>query len=109
MRSPARYWSTVVPSGNIRWRFSGRISALCRRRRFSLARRFGENIAFGAPDASEDRVMRAAEAAHIRKEFEDFPRGFETMVGERGVTLPEGKSSAPALLAPSAQSTDLDS
>ena len=49
------------------------------------------NIAFGAPAASEEDVMRAAEAAHIRKEFEDFPRGFDTMVGERGVTLSGGQ------------------
>ena len=49
------------------------------------------NIAFGAPGASEEDVMRAAEAAHIRKEFEDFPRGFDTMVGERGVTLSGGQ------------------
>ena len=49
------------------------------------------NIAFGAPGASEEDVMRAAESAHIRKEFEDFPRGFDTMVGERGVTLSGGQ------------------
>ena len=58
---------------------------------FLFSETIRENIAFGAPDASEDQVMRAAEAAHIRKEFEDFPRGFETMVGERGVTLSGGQ------------------
>jgi ATP-binding cassette subfamily B protein len=35
--------------------------------------------------------MEAAEAAHIRSEFEEFPLGFETMVGERGVTLSGGQ------------------
>ena len=58
---------------------------------FLFSETIRENIAFGAPDASEDRIMRAAEAAHIRKEFEDFPRGFDTMVGERGVTLSGGQ------------------
>jgi ATP-binding cassette subfamily B multidrug efflux pump len=58
---------------------------------FLFSETIRENIAFGAPDASEEQVMRAAETAHIRKEFEDFPRGFETMVGERGVTLSGGQ------------------
>ncbi len=46
-----------------------------------------ENLAFGAPHASAEELLEAAEAAHIRSEFEEFPQGFETMVGERGVTL----------------------
>src|SRR5450631_1696959 len=50
-----------------------------------------ENIAFGVPDATENEVMQAAESAHIRKEFEEFPKGFDTMVGERGVTLSGGQ------------------
>jgi ATP-binding cassette, subfamily B, multidrug efflux pump len=58
---------------------------------FLFSETIRENIAFGAPDASDERVMRAAEAAHIRTEFEDFPRGFDTMVGERGVTLSGGQ------------------
>ncbi len=58
---------------------------------FLFSETIHENIAFGEPEASEAQVMRASEAAHIRKEFEDFPRGFETMVGERGVTLSGGQ------------------
>src|SRR6201994_2657144 len=44
------------------------------------------NIAFGAPQATDAEVLQAAEAAHIRREFEKFPAGFATMVGERGIT-----------------------
>ncbi|MDR3682270.1 MAG: ABC transporter transmembrane domain-containing protein, partial [Geothrix sp.] len=44
-----------------------------------------ENLKFGAPEAAEQDMLKAAEAAHIRQEFEEFPQGFETMVGERGV------------------------
>jgi ATP-binding cassette, subfamily B, multidrug efflux pump len=55
------------------------------------------NIAFGVADATVEEVMRAAEAAHIRKEFEEFPRGFETLVGERGLTLSGGQKQRSAL------------
>lgn len=55
------------------------------------------NIAFGVPNATDEEVMRAAEAAHIRKEFEDFPHGFDTMVGERGLTLSGGQKQRSAL------------
>lgn len=49
------------------------------------------NIAFGRPAATEAEIMRAAEAAHIRREFEEFPAGFATQVGERGITLSGGQ------------------
>jgi ATP-binding cassette, subfamily B, multidrug efflux pump len=55
------------------------------------------NIAFGAPQATGEEVFRAAETAHIRKEFEEFPSGFETMVGERGLTLSGGQKQRSAL------------
>jgi ATP-binding cassette subfamily B multidrug efflux pump len=50
-----------------------------------------ENLAFGVPDAVSEDLLVAAEAAHIRQEFEEFPKGFETMVGERGTTLSGGQ------------------
>jgi ATP-binding cassette subfamily B protein len=56
-----------------------------------------ENLAFGAPDASAEELLKAAEAAHIRREFEEFPQGFETMVGERGVTLSGGQKQRAAI------------
>ncbi len=55
------------------------------------------NIAFGAPWASEAQVLEAAEAAHIRREFEEFPAGLATMVGERGVTLSGGQKQRTAI------------
>jgi ATP-binding cassette subfamily B protein len=55
------------------------------------------NIAFGVPRATPDEILRAAEAARIRKEFEEFPRGFETLVGERGLTLSGGQKQRSAL------------
>ncbi|HLH35052.1 MAG TPA: ABC transporter ATP-binding protein [Alloacidobacterium sp.] len=55
------------------------------------------NIAFGVPNARFEDVLRAAEVSHIRKEFEEFPNGFETMVGERGLTLSGGQKQRSAL------------
>jgi ATP-binding cassette subfamily B protein len=56
-----------------------------------------ENIAFGTPRATAGELLQAAEAAHIRKEFEEFPQGFETIVGERGVTLSGGQKQRAAI------------
>ncbi len=55
------------------------------------------NILLGAPDAGREKMLYAAESAHIRQEFEDFPRGFETLVGERGLTLSGGQKQRSAL------------
>jgi len=56
-----------------------------------------ENLTFGAPGASPEEMLEATEAAHIRQEFEEFPQGFETMVGERGVTLSGGQKQRSAI------------
>ncbi len=50
-----------------------------------------ENIAYGAPDASIERIERAARAAQAYEFIRDLPEGFETKVGERGVTLSGGQ------------------
>jgi ATP-binding cassette subfamily B protein len=55
------------------------------------------NLAFGVPDAGAEDMLEAAEAAHIRREFEEFPQGFETMVGERGITLSGGQKQRAAI------------
>jgi ATP-binding cassette, subfamily B, multidrug efflux pump len=64
---------------------------------FLFSETIRENILFGAHDASREEMLGAAEAAHIRKEFEDFPHGFETVVGERGLTLSGGQKQRAAL------------
>ena len=56
-----------------------------------------ENLKFGAPEAAEQDMLKAAEAAHIRQEFEEFPQGYETIVGERGVTLSGGQKQRAAI------------
>jgi len=64
---------------------------------FLFSETIRENLAFGAPNASPEDLLEAAEAAHIRREFEEFPQGFETMVGERGVTLSGGQKQRSAI------------
>ena len=56
-----------------------------------------DNLTFGAPHATSAEMLEAAEAAHIRQEFEEFPQGFETVVGERGVTLSGGQKQRAAI------------
>ncbi len=55
------------------------------------------NISFGRPDATDQQVEEAAATAHIRTEILDFPRGFDTLVGERGVTLSGGQKQRTAI------------
>jgi ABC-type multidrug transport system fused ATPase/permease subunit len=50
-----------------------------------------ENIAFGKPDASMDEIAQAAKAARIHDFIESLPGGYDTPVGERGVTLSGGQ------------------
>jgi ATP-binding cassette, subfamily B, multidrug efflux pump len=64
---------------------------------FLFSETIRENLKFGAPDASAEELLEAAEAAHIRQEFEEFPEGFETIVGERGVTLSGGQKQRSAI------------
>jgi ATP-binding cassette, subfamily B, bacterial len=50
-----------------------------------------ENIRFGRPEASDVEVLRAAEHAHAAGFIAAMPQGFDTPVGERGVTLSGGQ------------------
>lgn len=50
-----------------------------------------ENILFGNPDASMDDVIRVAKIAKIHDFIESLPQGYDTLVGERGITLSGGQ------------------
>jgi len=56
-----------------------------------------ENIKFGAPEVSETEAERAAEISNILPEIRSFPKGFETLVGERGLTLSGGQKQRTAI------------
>jgi ATP-binding cassette subfamily B protein len=56
-----------------------------------FAATIADNIRFGRPDASDDEVKRAAELAAASEFIGQLPQGFDTMIGERGITLSGGQ------------------
>jgi ABC-type multidrug transport system fused ATPase/permease subunit len=50
-----------------------------------------ENIAFGRPDATDEEVEAAARLAQAADFIEELPEGYETVIGERGITLSGGQ------------------
>jgi ATP-binding cassette subfamily B protein len=58
---------------------------------FLFSTRVKDNIAFALPTVDEERVRWAAAVASLDRDVRDFPRGYETVVGERGITLSGGQ------------------
>jgi ABC-type multidrug transport system fused ATPase/permease subunit len=56
-----------------------------------------ENIAFGRPDATDAEVREAARLAQAAEFIEELPEGYETVIGERGITLSGGQRQRVAL------------
>ena len=56
-----------------------------------------DNLRYGAPDASQERVERAAREARLESDIRSFPDGYDTLVGERGITLSGGQRQRTAL------------
>ena len=50
-----------------------------------------ENIKFGKKDANDDEVIQAAKNAVVHKNIIDFSKGYDTILGERGITLSGGQ------------------
>ncbi len=64
---------------------------------FLFSATIAENIAFGVESATPEQVRRAAEIAGLAVDIEAFPKGYETMVGERGITLSGGQKQRTAI------------
>ncbi len=64
---------------------------------FLFSESIRENIAFGVPSASDEEIHDAAKSAHIAAEIVEFPHGFATRVGERGMTLSGGQKQRTAI------------
>lgn len=50
-----------------------------------------DNIAYGKPDASSNDILRAAKLAYVDEFVKDMPKGYDTLVGEKGVKLSGGQ------------------
>ncbi|HEY4381245.1 MAG TPA: ABC transporter ATP-binding protein [Acidobacteriaceae bacterium] len=64
---------------------------------FLFSDTIAQNIAFGRPDATQPEILDAATTAHIAVEILEFPHGFDTKVGERGITLSGGQKQRTAI------------
>ncbi len=64
---------------------------------FLFSASIAENIAFGVPDASQEAIEEAATLAGVHDEIAAFPRGYETTVGERGLSLSGGQKQRVAI------------
>ena len=64
---------------------------------FLFSATIAENIAFGRPDAEREEIERAAELAGIHDEIAAFSDGYETRVGERGLSLSGGQKQRVAI------------
>ena len=67
---------------------------------FLFSDTLGDNVAFGVPDVKRSepaRIEEAAAVAQLDKDVRDFPQGYETMVGERGITLSGGQKQRTAI------------
>jgi ATP-binding cassette subfamily B multidrug efflux pump len=64
---------------------------------FLFSDSLAENIAFGVQKAERAEVEWAAEIAGLSEDISGFPEGFETMVGERGITLSGGQKQRAAI------------
>jgi ATP-binding cassette subfamily B protein len=64
---------------------------------FLFSNSLAKNIAFGVETAERDQIERAAEIAGLDTDVQEFPEGFDTLVGERGITLSGGQKQRTAI------------
>lgn len=64
---------------------------------FLFSSTIAENIAFGVDTATDEEVRAAAAIAGLAQDIEEFPEGFQTKVGERGITLSGGQKQRTAI------------
>lgn len=81
-----------LPTASVRTRV-----AIVPQETFLFSRSIAENIALGAPGAPRERIDAAARIAQLTRDLDDLPQGFDTRVGERGITLSGGQRQRVAL------------
>ncbi|MFO7630377.1 MAG: ABC transporter ATP-binding protein [Prochlorococcaceae cyanobacterium] len=83
---------TTLALGELRRRI-----ALVPQEGFLFTASLADNLRYGAPEASQQRVEEAARAARLESDIRGFPDGYSTLVGERGITLSGGQRQRTAL------------
>lgn len=58
---------------------------------FLFSTRIKDNIAFSRPSMSDEAIEAAAKVAHVHKEILSFPKGYDTLLGEKGINLSGGQ------------------
>ncbi len=64
---------------------------MCPQDHFLFSMTIRDNIRFSNPKLSEEEVEHAASLAFINNEIKELPKGYDTLVGERGVSLSGGQ------------------
>ena len=64
---------------------------------FLFSATIADNIALGAPRATREQIVEAARLAGLEQDIAGFPQGFDTIVGERGITLSGGQRQRTAI------------
>jgi ATP-binding cassette, subfamily B, multidrug efflux pump len=64
---------------------------------FLFSASVADNIGFGVPAASREQIEQAAHVSRLDKDLADFPKGYDTVVGERGITLSGGQKQRTAI------------
>ena len=64
---------------------------------FLFSSTIAENIAFGVAEMKREQVEHAAHVSRLDKDLADFPKGYDTIVGERGITLSGGQKQRTAI------------
>ncbi|MGF1724245.1 ABC transporter transmembrane domain-containing protein [Photobacterium nomapromontoriensis] len=90
-----RYGHTVLREAELdHWRSR---FAVVSQAPFLFSRSIADNIALGKPDATMDAIRAAAVAACIDSDIIQFPLGYQTLVGEKGITLSGGQKQRMAI------------
>ena len=92
MRSATSFFDKTTARSDLR-----RHIGLVLQEPFLFSQTIGENIRAVRPDAPEDAMRRAAAIACVDEAICEFPEGYETLVGERGVTLSGGQKQRVAI------------
>jgi ATP-binding cassette, subfamily B, multidrug efflux pump len=64
---------------------------------FLFSTSIAQNIAFGVPGAGREQILEAAEIAGLGPDIPSFPKGLDTIIGERGITLSGGQKQRTAI------------